>query len=158
MAEPSITTFVATGELGAPASFDEASPSHGGAKGPVGGYGFIEVVGRAQASSNVEIRVRRGDGEFAILGTTTALPPTDPFVQPKPAPDASNSFAFRTSIQPGTYAFEVRLQSSSLEAASNLSLTDLVSAKKYSFKAGSAGTGRFVTPDVTVTAASQVGR
>jgi hypothetical protein len=137
---------------------DEASHSNGGAKGAVGGYGLVEVVGRAQASSNVEIRIRRGEGEFAILGTTTALPLTDPFLQPKAAPDASNSFAFRTSIQPGTYAIEVRLQNSSPEAASNLSLTDLVSARKYSFKTESAGNGRFVAHDVTVTAASQVSR
>ncbi|UGY13377.1 hypothetical protein HAP48_0032975 [Bradyrhizobium septentrionale] len=125
-----------------------------GARGPVGGYGFVEVVGRAHASSNVEIRIQRGDDEFVILGTTTTLPLTDPFLQPVATPDASNRFAFRTGVQPGTYSFEVRLQGASLEAASNLALTDLVSAKKYSFEEGSGGTGRFVTHDVTVTAAA----
>ncbi|UGY22005.1 hypothetical protein HU675_0028840 [Bradyrhizobium septentrionale] len=147
--------FDTASKLRGTASWDKGSRDTDGAKGPVGGFGFVEVVGRAHASSNVEIRIRRGEGEFAILGTTTALPPTDPFVQPVATPDASNSFAFRTSIQPGTYSFEVRLQSSSSEAASNLSLTDLVSARTYSFKAGSAGAGRFVTHDVTVTAAAQ---
>ncbi|MCS3447430.1 MULTISPECIES: hypothetical protein [Bradyrhizobium] len=139
-------------------SFDTTSELHkgsdstDGAKGALGGYGFVEVVGRAHASSTVEIRVQRDDGEFVVLGTTTALPLTDPFVQPVAMPDASNRFAFRTGIQPGTYSFEVRLQGSSL--ASDLSLTDLVSAKKYSFEGGIRGTGRFVTHDVTVTAAA----
>ena len=158
MAVPNIEDVDATGERSGPVSLDEASHSNRGPKGPVRGYGFIEVVGRAQASSNVEIRIRRGEGEFAILGTTTALPLTDPFLQPKAAPDASNSFAFRTSIQPGTYAIEVRLQNSSPDAVSNLSLRDLVSAEKFSFKSESPGNGRFVAHDVTVTAASQVGR
>ncbi|MGY4572608.1 hypothetical protein QA639_37370 [Bradyrhizobium pachyrhizi] len=133
----------------------EGSDNADGAKGAVGGYGFVEVVGRAHASSNVEIRIRRGDGEFVILGTTTALPLTDPFLQPVATPDASSRFAFRTGVQPGTYSFEVRLQATSLEAASNLSLTDLVSVKKYSFQEGSGGAGRFVTHDVTVTTAAQ---
>ncbi|SDE95487.1 hypothetical protein SAMN05216337_104046 [Bradyrhizobium brasilense] len=125
-----------------------------GAKGAVGRCGFVELIGRAHASSTVEIRSQRGDGEFVILGTTTALPLTDPFVQPVATPDASNRFAFRAGIQPGTYSFEVRLQGSSLDVASSLSLTDLVSAKKYSFEEGSGGAGRFVTHDVTVTAAA----
>ena len=126
-----------------------------GATGLVDRYGFVEVVGRAQASSKIEIRARRGAAEFRLLGTATALPPVDPFLQSKAAPDGTSSFAFRTNIDPGAYVFEVRLQSSSPETASNLSLTDLVSGQKYSFEAGG-GRGRFVTPDqVTVIASSR---
>jgi hypothetical protein len=117
-----------------------------GARGPVVTYGAIEITGRAEASSKIEIRARSGEGEFALLGTTISLPPTDPYLQPKAAPDGTSGFAFRTFVSPGTYVFEVRLQSSSREAASNLSLTDLVSGEKYLFDKAREETGRFLTP------------
>ena len=90
-----------------------------GPRGPVSTYGLIEVTGRAEASSKIELRAREGEGEFGLLGTTMSLPPTDPFIQRTAAPDGTSGFAFRTNVPPGTYVFEVRLQSSSREAALN---------------------------------------
>ena len=52
-----------------------------GARGPVSAYGVIEVTGRAEASSQIAVRAREGEGAFVLLGTTTSLPPTDPLLQ-----------------------------------------------------------------------------
>jgi hypothetical protein len=97
-------------------------------------YGLIEVTGRAQAGNKIEVRVVEPGGESTLLGSTAALPASDPFIQRTPSSDGTSVFSFRGKVAAGRrYRFEVIDLKGGPISVGDLRLKDLCSEKSYRF-------------------------
>src|SRR5215217_2128080 len=112
----------------------------GGVQGAVGSdlatAAAIEIKGRATANTTVEVYVSRDGRAFTLLGSTRALPPTDPYLQPKPSQDGTSPFSLRVQIPAEAgYVFRVKGEPGAEVSAQDLVLKDLRSGKQFHFEA-----------------------